>query len=111
MDATLVKAAKVLGASSKDIFLTVVIPASTPFILVAARLGLSSSLTTLIAAELTGASRGLGMMIQKAQSYYDRETMLLGILVIGVMGIIFERIVYYLERRLTGWQETQGQQK
>ena len=111
VDATLVKAAKVLGASSKDIFLTVVIPASTPFILVAARLGLSSSLTTLIAAELTGASRGLGMMIQKAQSYYDRETMLLEILVIGVMGIIFERIVYYLERRLTGWQETQGQQK
>ena len=50
-------------------------------------------------------------MIQKAQSYYDRETMLLGILVIGVIGIIFERIVYFLERRLTGWQETQGQQK
>ena len=111
VDVTLIKAARVLGASSKDIFLTVVIPASTPFILVAARLGLSSSLTTLIAAELTGASRGLGMMIQKAQSYYDRETMLLGILVIGVIGIIFERIVYFLERSLTGWQETQGQQK
>lgn len=111
VDVTLIKAARVLGASSKDIFLTVVIPASTPFILVAARLGLSSSLTTLIAAELTGASRGLGMMIQKAQSYYDRETMLLGILIIGVIGIIFERIVYFLERRLTGWQETQGQQK
>lgn len=108
VDLTLIKAAKVLGAGSKDIFLTVIIPASTPFILVAARLGLSSSLTTLIAAELTGASRGLGMMIQKAQSYYDRETMLLGILVIGVIGILFERIVYFLERRLTGWQETQG---
>ncbi len=111
VDTTLIKAARVLGAKNKDIFRTVVIPASTPFILVAARLGLSSSLTTLIAAELTGASRGLGMMIQKAQSYYDRETMLLGIVIIGVIGIIFERIVYFLERRLTGWQETQGQQR
>lgn len=111
VDVTLIRAAKVLGASNKDIFLTVVIPASTPFILVAARLGLSSSLTTLIAAELTGASRGLGMMIQKAQSYYDRETMLLGIVVIGIIGVIFERVVHFLERRLTGWQETQDQQK
>jgi NitT/TauT family transport system permease protein len=37
--------------------------------------------------------------------------MLLGILIIGIIGVIFERIVFLLERRLTGWQETQGQQQ
>lgn len=41
LDVTLIKAARVLGASDKDIFFKVIIPASTPFILVGARLGLS----------------------------------------------------------------------
>ena len=106
VDATLIKAARVLGASDKDIFFKVVIPASTPFILVGARLGLSASLTTLVAAELTGASKGLGMMIQKAQGYYDMATVLLGILIIGIIGMLMEQLVKFLERKLTGWQET-----
>ena len=109
VDVTLIKAARVLGATDKDIFFKVVIPASTPFILVGARLGLSASLTTLVAAELTGASKGLGMMIQKAQGYYDMATVLMGILIIGIIGLTFEQIVRFLERKLTGWQETMQQ--
>lgn len=109
VDATLIKAAKILGASDRDIFFKVVIPASTPFILVGARLGLSAALTTLIAAELTGASKGLGMMIQVASGYYDMGTVLMGIIIIGIIGMTMEKIVKYLERRLTGWQETHVQ--
>ena len=71
-----------------------------------ARLGLSAALTTLVAAELTGASEGLGMMIQKASGYYDMGTVLMGIIVIGIIGISMEKLVRFLERRLTGWQET-----
>jgi len=109
VDLTLIKAARVLGANDRDIFVRVVIPASAPFILVGARLGLSASLTTLVAAELTGASKGLGMMIQKAQGYYDMATVLLGILIIGIIGLAFEQVVRFLERKLTGWQETMQQ--
>ena len=106
VDVTLIKAARILGASDRDIFFRVVIPASTPFILTGARLGLSAALTTLVAAELTGASEGLGMMIQKASGYYDMGTVLMGIIVIGIIGISMEKLVRFLERRLTGWQET-----
>lgn len=105
VDVTLIKAARVLGANDKDIFLKVVIPASTPFIFTGARLALAAALTTLVAAELTGASKGLGVMIQKASGYYDMGTVLMGIIVIGIIGITFEKIVKLLERRLTGWQE------
>ncbi len=59
-----------------------------------------------MAAELTGASKGLGMMIQKAQGYYDMATVLLGILIIGIIGMLMEQLVKFLERKLTGWQET-----
>jgi len=109
VDTTLIKAARVLGAKDRDIFFRVVIPASTPFIFTGARLGLSAALTTLVAAELTGASKGLGMMIQKASGYYDMATVLLGIILIGIIGMALEKLVKFLERRLTGWQETIAQ--
>lgn len=106
VDVTLIKAAWVLGATQKDVFLKVVVPASTPFILVAARLGLSTSLTTLMASEIIGGDKGIGMMIQKASGYYQMDVVLMGILILGIIGICFEKIVKYLERRFTGWQET-----
>lgn len=109
VDTTLIKAARVLGAKQKDIFFKVTIPATTPFILVAARLGLSTSLTTLMASEIVGGDRGIGMMIQQASGYYQMETVLLGIILLGIIGICFEKIVRFLERRFTGWQETMQQ--
>ncbi|RRD93613.1 ABC transporter permease [Clostridiales bacterium COT073_COT-073] len=105
VDQTLIKAAKVLGANDRDIFFKIIIPASTPYILIGTRLGLSASLTTLIAAELTGASKGLGIMTQQASAMFERDVLLLGIILIGVLGITFEKIVKTLERKLTGWQE------
>ena len=106
VDLTLIKAARVLGGSQKDIFFKVTIPASTPFILVAARLGLSTSMTTLMASEIVGGDKGIGMMIQRASSNFERDTMLMGIVLLGIIGICFEKIVKFLERRFTGWQET-----
>lgn len=106
VDATLIKAAKVLGANDKDIFFKVVIPASFPYILVGIKLGLASALTTLIAAELTGAQTGLGQMIQEASLYFRMDIVILGIVLIGILGLILNKIVSYLERRLAGWQET-----
>lgn len=103
---TLIQAARVLGAGEREIFFKVIIPASTPFILVGTRLGLSASLTTLIAAELTGASKGLGMMTRQASASFMLPEMLLGILLIGIIGMAFEKLVRFLERKLTGWQET-----
>ena len=105
VDLTLIKAARVLGANDKDIFFHVVVPASFPYILVGVRLGLASALTTLVAAELTGASKGLGNMIMEASLYFRMELVILGIFLIGVIGTILDKIVLYLERRLTGWQE------
>lgn len=106
VDATLIKAARVLGAKDSTIFLKVVVPASLPFILVGIRLGLAAALTTLVASELTGAQAGLGTMIQEASLYFQMDIVLLGIVIIGVIGITLEKFVKFLERRLTGWQET-----
>lgn len=105
VDETLIKAARVLGAKDRDIFVKVIFPATTPFILTAVRLGVSVALTTLIAAESTGASAGMGMRIRSFSNSFEVAPMLLYIILIGIIGITSEKIIKTLERKLTGWQE------
>ena len=105
IDPTLIKAAKVLGAKDKDIFLKIIAPASLPFIMTAIRLGTAVALTSLIAAESTGAQAGLGMRIRALNNTFESPPMLLYIIIIGIIGLIFERLVKRLEGKLTGWQE------
>lgn len=106
VDETLIKAARVLGAKDRDIFVKVIFPATTPFIITAVRLGVSVALTTLIAAESTGATAGLGMRIRSLNNSFEVPPMLLYIIIIGIIGITSEKIIKYLERKFTGWQET-----
>ena len=94
------------NAKDKDIFLRVIAPATLPFILTAIRLGASVALTTLIAAESTGAFAGLGMRIRSFNNSYEVEPMLLYIILIGIIGITIEKVIKFLEKKLTGWQET-----
>jgi NitT/TauT family transport system permease protein len=105
VDRTLINAARVLGAGDWTIFRRVVVPASTPFILVGMRVGLGSSWATLVAAELIAAQAGLGYRMKNAQLYYDLPTIFVGIIAIGVLGLVMDRMLLVAERRLTVWQE------
>ncbi|MEU5091395.1 ABC transporter permease [Streptomyces sp. NPDC021356] len=105
VDRTLISAARVLGARDLVIFARVVVPASTPFILVGMRVGLGSAWATLVAAELVAAQEGLGYRMQNAELYYDLPTIFVGLISIGILGLLMDRILLLAERKLTGWQE------
>jgi NitT/TauT family transport system permease protein len=105
VDKTLINAARVLGAKDHTIFARVVVPASSPFILVGMRVGLGSSWATLVAAELIAAQQGLGFRMQNAELYYDLPTIFVGVISIGILGLLMDRILLLAERRLTSWQE------
>jgi len=105
VDRTLINAARVLGTGDAGIFARVVVPASTPFILVGMRVGLGSSWATLVAAELIAAQEGLGYRMQSAQLFYDLPTIFVGLISIGILGLLMDRLLLLAERRLTGWQE------
>jgi NitT/TauT family transport system permease protein len=105
VDRTLINAARVLGARDGAIFVRVVIPASTPFIMVGMRVGLGSAWATLVAAELLAAQAGLGQMMVSAQIYYDLATIFVGIVFIGILGLVMDRLLLFAESKLTGWQE------
>jgi NitT/TauT family transport system permease protein len=105
IDNTLIKAARVLGANDVDIFFRIILPATLPFIITAVRLGLGAALTTLLAAESTGAQAGLGMRIRTLQTTFETSSMLAYIIVIGIIGLLLNKLVDIIERRLTSWQE------
>ena len=105
IDVTLIKAARVLGANDFDIFLKVICPATVPFIITAVRLGLSAALTTLLAAESTGAQNGIGMRIRSLANSFDSAPMLMYIIMLGIIVLVLVKIVDIIERKLTAWQE------
>ncbi|MER0123063.1 ABC transporter permease [Streptococcus sp. ZJ93] len=105
IDPVLIQAAKVLGASDVAVFQKVLIPASIPFLVTAIRLGVGVALTTLIAAESTGAIAGLGMRIRSLNNTFDSAPLLLYIIIIGLIGLIIDKCIDGLEKRLTVWQE------
>ncbi len=105
VDKTLINAARVLGAGSFVIFRRVVVPASSPFILVGMRIGLGAGWATVVAAELIAAPNGLGMRMQQAQQFYDMPTILVNVIVIGILGLLMDRLLLMIEAHLTRWQE------
>ena len=105
VDRTYINAARVLGASDFTIFRSVIVPASTPFILVGFRIGLGSAWATVVAAELIAAQSGLGFRMQQAQLYYDLPTIFVSLVAIGILGLIMDRLVGRLDEYLTRWQE------
>lgn len=105
VDMVLINAARVLGAHDGQVFRRVIIPASSPFILVGMRTGLGAAWSTLVAAELIAAQEGLGHRMQQAQVYYDLETIFVALITIGLTGLVMDRILLRLETRLTSWQE------
>ncbi len=105
VDKVLINAARVLGAGDAAVFRRVIIPASTPFILVGMRTGLGAAWSTLVAAELIAAQEGLGHRMQQAQVYYDLETIFVALITIGLTGLVMDRCLLWADQRLTGWQE------
>lgn len=104
VDKTYIKAAYTFGARDWNLFFDIMIPSSFPFILVGARLGMAASLTTLIAAELTGTIYGLGARIQGAQQFMNTSVVLLGIITIGIIGYVLDKLLLLAEKKLTGWK-------
>jgi NitT/TauT family transport system permease protein len=90
-----VRAAKSLGAGERVIFRKVIFPASLPHILTGLRLGLAQGWRILVAAEMLAAVPwGLGWLIFGAREFMNTDIMLAGIAVIGLTGLLLERVVF-----------------
>jgi NitT/TauT family transport system permease protein len=97
------RAARSLSATDRQIFVSVVLPGSLPYILVGLRLGLGVSWTTVVAAELIAAKSGLGYLVSISSSYLDMAGAYLAVICIGALGLIMDFMIGYLQRRFAPW--------
>ena len=98
-----IRAAQSLGASRAQVLWFVILPGALPEILTGLRIGLGVGWSTLVAAELIAATRGLGFMVQSAGEFHATDVVLAGIAVIAIIAFLLELGLRALQRRLTPW--------
>ena len=98
-----IRAARSLGASRAQVLWLVILPGALPEILTGLRIGLGVGWSTLVAAELIAATRGLGFMVQSAGEFLATDVVLAGIAGIAIIAFILELGLRALQRRLTPW--------
>lgn len=103
-----IRAAQSLGASCWQLLRWVILPGALPEILTGLRIGLGVGWSTLVAAELIAATRGLGFMVQSAGEFLATDVVLAGIAVIALIAFTLELGLRALQRRLTPWNGEQS---
>ena len=96
-------AARSLDATRRQLLRHVVLPSTLPSMLVGIRIALGAGWSTLVAAELVAASRGLGFMIQSAAQFLVTDVVIMGILVIAAVAFALEAAIRLVERWLVPW--------
>jgi NitT/TauT family transport system permease protein len=93
----LVNIAYTLGATRRQVFRRVLLPACWPGVVDNLRIGIGWAWTYLIVAELVAASTGIGHVILQSSRFLETEKIIAGILTIGILGLLsdgFFRILY-----------------
>ena len=101
----LINFAKTCGASNFTIFWKIGIPSSMTMVFAGVRVALGNAWATLVAAEMLAASSGLGSMILMGRQFARPDLILLGIVVIGIIGVIFTAILSKVENKVLGWKK------
>ena len=103
VDPNLVRAARSLGAPEYKVLSRIVLKGSLPQIITGVRIGLGVGWMALVAAELVGANSGLGFLINDARSMLRTDTIVVGMLTIGLVGLLIDTAIRTLGRKFLPW--------
>jgi len=87
------QAIRTLGGSRRHLILQVLIPGAMPSIVTGLRMSIGFGWRALIAAEMIATSTGLGFLIFNAQNFHQTDAILVGIITIGVLWLLTDRLV------------------
>jgi len=104
-DPSLLEMARSFGATKRQIFRQVLLPASTVLLLAGIRLGMGRAVKGMITGEMFIAFVGLGGMVQKYGSQFDASRVLALTLVILTVALVVGGLVQIADRRMTQWAD------
>lgn len=104
-DQNLVRAARDLGANTRQIQMKVIIPAAIPSIFSGLQLGMGVTIILVVAAEMIGGSTqsGMGYVLIRYGQIMETEKVFAGLIVLAVFGAVIIKTQSYIERLIAPW--------
>lgn len=109
VDELLLRAARSFGANDRQIFTTIVLPGSVPFILSGLRLGLGRALVGIVVGEMVAATAGIGYSMAIAGATFQTDKLFVGVLILTAFGVLFTEGLNRLEHRFDAWRPQHGE--
>ena len=106
--ANLLTAARSFGASEWQIFRSVVLPSTVPFILTGLRLAVGRALIGVMVGELYAATAGIGFMITVAGATFQTDKVFVGVLIFAITGMFLTDVIDRIEHRFDKWRPKVG---
>jgi NitT/TauT family transport system permease protein len=104
LDTSLLRVARSFGAGDRQIFRTIALPGSVPFILTGLRLGIGHALIGVVVAEYVAAQHGVGRMMMIAGSTFQSSKVFAGLFLIAAAGLLMTYALQRLERHFDAWR-------
>jgi len=104
----LLTAARSFGASEWQIFKSVVLPSTVPFILTGLRLAVGRALIGVMVGELYAATAGIGFMITVAGATFQTDKVFVGVLIFAISGMTLTAVIDHYEHRFDKWRPKVG---
>ena len=95
-----------MGATKHQIFYKAVIPSTIPAIIATFRINIGFGLVGAVVGEFISSQRGLGHLVYTASSFYDLNTVWVGLFVLMFMGFILYHAIDLTERVLLPWKQS-----
>lgn len=99
VDQRLTEVARVLEKDAVTTITRVVFPAAFPSIITGLREGFSNSWRSIVAAEMIGASSGIGFIISYAREISRPAMMYVGLITIGIIGLVLDLILLRVQKK------------
>ena len=104
IDDDLLKAARAFCASDRQIFTTVALPGSVPFILTGVRQGVAHGLIGVVVSEMFVGGEGIGFMIAYSGQTFATERIFLGVAIMAGSGILLTMAAEKLQAHFSRWR-------
>ncbi|AST89867.1 MULTISPECIES: ABC transporter permease [Sutcliffiella] len=106
VDRKLIEVGKIYGFTTYQLIKNIILPASLPSFLVGLRSGLGLGWMFVVAAELMGASSGLGYLLVFGQNMSSPDLIIASIILFALIGKISDALLKGVEKKALHWQDS-----
>lgn len=103
---TVLASARMLGATNRQLMRTVYIPSAMSWVFSSLHTSVGMAFVAAVIGEYLGSAEGVGYLILQAETTFDMNTVMAGILVLTAFALVIDRAVTELEQRFMRWQLT-----